>query len=135
MSNPSTTLVTRRNFQSRWIWELLASDRHVLNSSERTFDTREECEANALENGQTFEDVRPKRGARADSGPATTPTFALSDEFGSIAMEKALSGVNIPRPPSAAPAQGETLHLPEQEKRRPARVRPPVRRITTYGGK
>ncbi|MEA3152844.1 MAG: hypothetical protein QOK44_433 [Betaproteobacteria bacterium] len=47
-------LVTRRNYQSRWVWELLAQDRHVLNRSDSDFATKAECEAHALENGQTL---------------------------------------------------------------------------------
>lgn len=50
-------LVTRRNFQSRWIWELLSHDRHVLNCSDVHFATKQECEAHALANGQTLEVV------------------------------------------------------------------------------
>ena len=55
MNSSFPRLVTRRNFHSRWVWELLAQDRHVLNRSDRDFATRDECEADALKNGQALE--------------------------------------------------------------------------------
>jgi hypothetical protein len=48
-------LVSRRDYHSRWIWELLAQDRHILNRSDRNFATRQECEADAVGHGQTLE--------------------------------------------------------------------------------
>jgi hypothetical protein len=55
--------VTRRDYRSRWVWELLAQDRHVLNRSDSNFVSKEECEADALKNGQTLEPavIKPRR--------------------------------------------------------------------------
>ena len=58
---PYPRLVTRRDYQAKWIWELVAEDRHVLNRSERNFATKQECEANALRSGQTLDPVPVKR--------------------------------------------------------------------------
>jgi hypothetical protein len=49
-----TTLVFRRNRSLRWMWELLAHDRHVLNRSERDFASKQECMLDAIEKGQTL---------------------------------------------------------------------------------
>jgi hypothetical protein len=68
INNPFPRLVLRRDYRAGWLWELIADDRHVLNRSDRNFATREECEAHALENGQTLDDVvakAPRRTALA----------------------------------------------------------------------
>jgi hypothetical protein len=54
-NRPFPRLATRRNYQYRWIWVLLTQDKHVVNRSDHDFTTREECEANALANGQTWD--------------------------------------------------------------------------------
>ena len=57
MNIPYPRLLTRRDYHARWIWELVGEDGHVLNRSERNFDTKQECEANALQSGQTLDPV------------------------------------------------------------------------------
>ena len=59
LSKWQATLVFRRNHRSmRWVWELLAHDRHVLNRSERDFSSKQECMLDAIENGQTLDQGR-----------------------------------------------------------------------------
>ena len=50
---PQSTLVFRRNLYVRWLWELRASDGHILNRSDSDFSTRADCEADAARNGLT----------------------------------------------------------------------------------
>jgi len=57
MNIPYPRLVTRRDYHARWIWELVGEDRHVLNRSGRNFATKQECEADALQSGQTLDPV------------------------------------------------------------------------------
>jgi len=52
------TLVFRRTDTMRWIWELRAEDRHVLNRSNADFLTKRECVLDALRNGQSIEQSR-----------------------------------------------------------------------------
>ena len=59
-------LVVRRDYQAKWIWELLGEDRHVLNRSERNFATRDECDANALQNGHVPDRIPSKAATRPD---------------------------------------------------------------------
>jgi hypothetical protein len=44
-------LAVRRNMQSRFIWELLSEDGHVVNRSDRDFETFEGCQADAKARG------------------------------------------------------------------------------------
>ena len=51
----SSRLVNRRDYHAGWVWELRGQDGHVLNRSERSFASREECEGDAIKNGQILE--------------------------------------------------------------------------------
>jgi hypothetical protein len=44
-------LAVRRNVRSRFIWELLSEDGHVVNRSDEDFETFEGCQADAEARG------------------------------------------------------------------------------------
>ena len=44
-------LAVRRNMRSRFIWELLSEDGHVVNRSDGDFETHEGCQADAEAHG------------------------------------------------------------------------------------
>ncbi len=44
-------LAVRRNMRSRFIWELLSEDGHVVNRSDDDFETLEGCQADAAARG------------------------------------------------------------------------------------
>lgn len=44
-------LAVRRNMRSRFIWELLSEDGHVVNRSDDDFETLEGCQADAQARG------------------------------------------------------------------------------------
>jgi DNA-binding transcriptional regulator YiaG len=48
-AQPSLRL--KLNLHSRWVWELVDGDRHVINSSEQEFATRRDCELDAKRHG------------------------------------------------------------------------------------
>jgi hypothetical protein len=63
----------RSVFGYRWIWELLGPDRHIVNTSPE-FATREECEADALRQGDPVEGLRKAAKARAKRPTADVPS-------------------------------------------------------------
>jgi hypothetical protein len=44
-------LAVRLNARSRYIWELLSDDRHVVNRSDNDFETVQDCQADARAKG------------------------------------------------------------------------------------
>jgi hypothetical protein len=53
-----TKIAYFRDRAARWTWRLISCDGHVINESEKTFDARKDCEADAQRAGVTPHTLR-----------------------------------------------------------------------------